>query len=389
MIEQLIDQAPCGYFSFYDDGTLLQVNTTLATILKHESEALAGMNVETIFTLPTRIFFQTHFFPMIKMHGHAEEIFISLLSRDGEHIPVLLNAQRMEWKQRPITCCAFIVVNNRKKFEDELIAARKAAEKALQENTSLLKAKEALQVQAEKLEQQMRLVNSQHHEAKQFSHVVTHNLKEPLRKILLYSSKLQAESNSPVLDKLIRAADQMKVVVSGLQQYVWLNEKTNEFTHVDLDALVVKAANQVRSEQGNDILVLHCESLSSLEGDAEQIELLLYHLLSNAVKFRRGGAANVNISATILKQNTFRSVEEKYKYEDYMRLEIKDEGIGFESVYKEHIFELFRKLHFTEGQGVGLALCKKIIDNHSGHIDAESQINVFTKIIVWLPLKQA
>src|SRR5687767_37522 len=95
MIEDLFDKSPCGYFCFSDDGNLIIVNQTLASILQYDKNSLTGKNVESIFTLPTRIFFQTHFFPMIRMHGHAEEIFISLLSSKGEHLPVLLNANRI------------------------------------------------------------------------------------------------------------------------------------------------------------------------------------------------------------------------------------------------------------------------------------------------------
>jgi signal transduction histidine kinase len=69
-------------------------------------------------------------------------------------------------------------------------------------------------------------------------------------------------------------------------------------------------------------------------------------------------------------------------------LEVVDEGIGFDLTYREHIFELFRKLHFSEGLGLGLALCKKVADNHHGFIEAESEINLFTKITAWFPLQQ-
>jgi sigma-B regulation protein RsbU (phosphoserine phosphatase) len=134
--------------------------------------------------------------------------------------------------------------------------------------------------------------------------------------------------------------------------------------------------------------VLVKDSLYKLEGDKEQSQLLFYHLFSNAVKFRKNHQARLSIHSTILKRNAFRSVEDKYEYKDYLRLEFKDEGIGFEPRYSEHIFELFRKLDLTPGQGLGLALCKKIADNHFGFIEAESVINKYTRIIVWLPLSQ-
>ncbi|MBA2746971.1 MAG: hypothetical protein H0U44_12160 [Flavisolibacter sp.] len=389
MTTEIFDNAPCGYFSFFDDGSICKVNQTITTILQHDKSSLEGSSVEKIFTLPTRIFFQTHLFPLIKMHGHAEEIFLSLLTRDGQHLPVLLNAKRIQWEETMLNCCVFIVVPNRKKFEDELLSSKKLAEKALHENTELIKAKMEIMQHAEKLDQQMHIVKTQNHELEQFNHVVTHNLKEPLRKILLYTGRLKNECDLPAMEKLVRASDQMKTVVTGLQQYVWLKEKSNEFISVDLNEVVENASSQLRSEFQTDPIELETDNLPSIQGDAAQLQLMLYHLLLNAVKFKKQEKAKVKIATTLLKQNQFRTLDDKYRYDDMVRLEVQDEGMGFDPIFKEHIFELFRKLHFNEGQGIGLALCKKIVENHSGSIEAESEVNLFTRIIVWLPAKQA
>jgi len=388
MTRHLLDSAPCGYFAFSDDGIIKYVNQTLADLLKRDTNELIGNNVESIFTLATRIFFQTHFFPLIKLQGFAEEIFISILGSDGQHLPVLLNARRVNFIDQTLTSCAFIVVPNRKKFEDELLLAKRLAEKALAENTALMQAKADLGLQAEQLDRQMQNVSRQNNELKQFSHVITHSLKEPLRKILLFTGKLNDEVSSPTMSKLLRSADQMRAVITGLQQYVWLNEKVNEFSQVDLNDIVVKASAQLFDEIDPKLLSVSYQNLHTLEGDADQLRLLFYHVLLNAVRFRKGDASSVTITSTVLKQNKFRSIEDRYKYENYLRLVIEDNGIGFDPKYKEHVFELFRKLDVTGGQGVGLALCRKIADNHHGFAEAESEINMFTRIIVWLPLSQ-
>jgi sigma-B regulation protein RsbU (phosphoserine phosphatase) len=388
MSEALLDKAPCGFFAFSDDGILSEVNDRLASILNYNKESLIGRNVESIFTISTRIFYQTHFFPLIKLQGHAEEIYITILTSDGEHLPVLLNAARVDFNNRKLTCCAFIVVPNRKKFEDELLLARKAAENALNENTALLQAKADLRSKTAHLDQQMEQVKRQNHELKQFSHVVTHNLKEPLRKILLFTNKLKTEVQSPTVTKLLRSTDQMKLVVGGLQQYLWLNEKVNEFTDVDLNEVLASATEQLFDEIDPALLSITSEPLNVLEGDKEQLVVLFYHIFSNAVKFRRNNQAQVRISSTILKRNIFKSVTDKYQYRDYLKLEFKDDGIGFHQMYSEHIFELFRKLDLTPGQGLGLALCRKIAENHLGFIEAESETDSHTRIILWLPITQ-
>jgi phosphoserine phosphatase RsbU/P len=388
MTEHILDKAPCGYFSFTDDSLILQVNDTLCSLLQYQTPELTGKNVESIFTISTRIFFQTHLFPLVKMQTYAEEIFLILLAKNGTHLPVLLNAKRMEWQQQTITACAFIVVPNRKKFEDDLVAARNTAETALRENTDLQKARMDIQQHAKQLELQMQLVKNQNYELQQFSHVITHNLKEPLRKILLYSSRMQETITSPDMEKLVRSSHQLLSVVTALQEYVWLNEKGNVFTKVSLNAVVQRAVQKLQPILAGAELDLHYNDLPFLTGDREQLELMMYHILLNAVKFRRGDQAEVTITSTILKQNRFALVEDRYNYEDYVRLEITDKGIGFDPVYSRHIFELFRKLHSGDGQGLGLALCKKIADNHGGSIEAHGSVDAFTTVTVLLPVYQ-
>jgi phosphoserine phosphatase RsbU/P len=386
-MEATFDQGPCAYFSFFDNGILNIVNETFCELLEYKKEDLYGRNVELVFTIATRIFFQTHFFPMIKMHGHAEEIFISLLTKTGQHLPVLLNAKRGELEGKASTACAFIVVANRKKFEDELVAAKKAAETALRENVQLIEAKKELQQHAKNLDEHIQLVKKQNNELKQLNHVLTHNLREPLRKILLYTERIKINNNASDLEKLSTASEQMREIVTGLQEYVWLNDLQSEFEIIDLE-LVIKKTLEKLGDEYPDQLILKRETLPSIKGDVRQIELLFYHILSNAIKFKKEEKASVELSVTIMQQNRFKGLENKYQYEDYIRLRFTDKGIGFDPLFKEEAFELFRKLRFQKGLGLGLALCKKIVQNHSGTIEANSKVNEGTIITVLLPLEQ-
>lgn len=386
MHEPLYENGPFGFFAFSDSGILITLNETATAELKYTRDQLQGSDVEKIFTLPTRIFYHTHFFPLVKMHGNAEEIFISLRCSDGEQLPVLLNARRMQWEEDTITCCAFVVVRNRKKFEDELVAARKTAEKALNENIELLRVKSELQEHASALDRRVQQVNRQNEELQQFSHVITHSLKEPLRKLLMFSTMLEGRPDDVNLSRMLRSAQQLSSIVAALQQYVWLNEKKNNFSEVDLNVIVAGAAKQIREESGSEVLNLKYGHLESVQGHADQLQLMMYHILANSVQFKKHETAGVTITTVIIKQNKFRNVEDKYKYEAFVKIEITDDGIGFENEYNKQIFELFQKLHNNAGQGLGLALCKRIAENHDGFIEAESVKGAFTRIIVWLPL---
>lgn len=388
MTDAFLDIIPCGYFSFSDDGNIIEVNETACSMLAAKPSGLMGKSVEDIFTIPTKIFFQTHFFPLVKMHGHAEEIYIDLVDRSGIEVPVLLNARRRLSQERYVTDCAFIVVHNRKKFEGELIAARKSAEKALLDNSDLIEAKVKLQEHAERLEEQLQIIARHYHDMQQINHAVTHNLKEPLRKILMFAGKIRESQSSPDLQRLLRSSQQMKSVVSALQEYVWLDEKEKDIRTLQLQEVIGTAATKVKQENETVTLNIQCDELPVITGDKEQLLILFYHLLSNAVKFRKAAQVDVFIRSTVLKKNLFQKLPGKYSYQDFVKLEIQDNGKGFDNQYKEHVFELFRKLHFEEGQGIGLSLAKKVVQNHGGFIEAESVPGESTRLIVFLPLKQ-
>ena len=391
MMDDFFENSPNGYFSFFDDGGLYVVNNTLCSLLRYEKHELQEKNVEFIFTLATRIFYQTHFFPLVKMHGHAEEIFISLRTKDSQDLPVLLNAKRVEGAN-PYTVCAFIVVPNRKKFEDELVSARNTAEAALRENSELVKVKLDLQQHMEQLDFQIQTVKNKNHELQQLNHVVTHSLREPVRKILVFTEKMQLQGIPKNVEenvtRLVKASQQLKAIVSGLQQYVWLLSAPNQFSHVNPGEIVQKVAKQLAEEYDPEILDLHVNDIPVIEADRDQLELLIYQIVSNAIKFKKTRPATVTITGTTIKLNTFRAVPEKYKYEDFLKLEIRDEGIGFDPQYRDNVFGLFKRLDYTKGQGLGLALCKKVAENHSGLIEAHGKTNEFTIITVFLPLAQ-
>lgn len=386
-------EAPCIYFSSSDEGTLLQVNGYLCTALHYLPEELEGQKIDTLFTLPTRIFQQTHFFPLLKMQGHAEEIFITLRQKNGDALPVLINAERIAVKDKTEYRYVGIVVHNRKKFEDELIAAKKTAEKALNENTALMQARQELQQRAEALEQQMQLTQKQNAELKQFSRVVTHDLQEPLRKMSIFASMLAADpfehDQKKIVERMDKAMWQMRSTISGLQKYVWLNETPPQLQTLYSEQLLLPIVNRLKEEHPAVELDVQLEAPFQLEGDEEQMALLFYELLSNAIRYRqKEGKALVNITTNTVQLNTFRHVEGKYHYSDFLRIQIKDGGIGFDAVYQSQVFELFKRLHPQSGRGIGLSLCKRVAENHQGSIQIQSRVNEGTTVSLFLPMHQ-
>ena len=389
-METYFDQAPGIYFATNDDGLLLEVNERFCAVLNYQMNELTGKKTDIFYTVATRIFQQTHFFPLLKMHGHAEEIYITLKKRNGDELPVLINAERKINNGNAVSLYTGIVVKNWKKFEDELIAAKKTAEAALNENSALLQAKKQIKLHSEALEQQMQIVKKQNEELKQFNRAITHDMQEPVRKLLVFSNMLcndnrQHEQKSLVA-KIARASDQMKNILSGLQQYVWLNETTSNMASIDLIKILLLIKQQLEKDFPEAELSVEAKNLPIFYGDWEQIHLLFYHLLSNAIRFRKDeDKAFVTISSEIIQLNQFHNIE-RYKYVDHLRIQVKDEGIGVNPQYANQAFDLFKRLHMNSGQGVGLSLCKKIVDNHYGNISIDSREGEGTLITILLPL---
>ncbi len=130
-MDQLLDNAPCGFLVFSDDGKIIEVNTTLLKLLGYGRDELHNLHLEKIFSVPGRIFYQTHFFPLLKLKRKVDEVYLSLRSKDGEDVPVLTNAQRRVGQDGKVfNDCVFVVIGQRNKYEVEILEAKKEAQKA-------------------------------------------------------------------------------------------------------------------------------------------------------------------------------------------------------------------------------------------------------------------
>lgn len=389
-MEAYLNEAPCLFFSSTADGRIVDVNETLCHSLGYSKEELTGQKLETIFSLSTRIFQQTHLFPLLKMQGFADEIYITLLARDQAMVPVLVNAKKQVVEGEEVFSHVGITVHNRKKFEDELIAARNAAERALTDNTALLQAKEELQKQTRLLDQQISLATKQNEELRQFSRIITHDVQEPLRKLFVFTDMLlqnkNSDENTRIIHKLQSFTQQMRAIVSGLQQYIWLTEIPPNHTDINLPELVIETKKAVEETAGVSICLV-TDNLPLIRGDREQLRFLFSELLTNAVRFRRTpDKVRLQFHADVVTQNSFRSVAGKYDYIAFNRLQLMDDGFGFDPAYKEKVFLLFKRLHSKSGRGVGLALCKKIMEIHGGSMAIDSMPGEGTTVSLLLPV---
>jgi sigma-B regulation protein RsbU (phosphoserine phosphatase) len=382
--------APCVYFVTKDDGILHEINDFACCELQYTRAEIVGYKIEKFLTVASKIFYQTHFFPLLRLNNIANEIYITLQKKDGGHLPVLLNAERKILEGVELNLFVGIIVHNRKKFEDELIAAKKAAEKSAYENRELLLAKQELHARTEELDNQIYLVKKHNEELRQFNKVITHDMQEPLRKISFYTSSLiqmpEKFDRGVYISKIYKVSNQMRDIISGLQQYVWLDEASIQINKVDLTSILNSVKQKLLHEFPGIELEVEISRLLDITVNYEQFQILLYHLLSNAIRFRKDiQHVSVKIEMNMLQKNQFRSVEDKYKYVEFVRLRFIDQGIGFNQEWANQVFDLFRKLHPESGRGLGLSICKKIVDNHKGMISIESKVNKGTIVTIDLP----
>ena len=394
-MNDLLNIVPCGILLFDDGGNILKANNTLEGLLGYSPRELEGKTIEGIFSVATRIFYNTHFFPLIRLHSRADEIFLTLRSKDGKDIPVLSNTIRRDNSGKFENVAVFMPLFERKKFEEELLQARRTAENALKENKDLQALTEMLERHTRELERQNQRILAVNQDLTQFNKIISHDLQEPIRKIRLFTSVITTTESDQLpdrskmaLSKIEKSTERLRKLTLGLQQYVNVDNEV-AFSVIDLNDCLANAASRVRASRDFHDFQLVSERLPSIEGYPAQLELLFYHLIDNAIQYRNPEQQLIiRIDHTLLEENIYRSLPDKYKFVEHVRIIFSDNGMGFDRQFKDYVFDLMKKIHLGgDGIGMGLALIKKIVSNHGGTISVDSQHGEGTQVVIVLPLR--
>lgn len=227
----------------------------------------------------------------------------------------------------------------------------------------------------------------------QFAYVASHDLQEPLRKIQTFSELSERNMHSPeiqkrYLQKINSSALRMTQLIKAVLNYSRLLKGGEEFSTIDLNAVVenIKTDLELLIEEKKAIIT--ATKLPVIKGIPLQINQLFLNLINNSLKFSDKTPV-INISARIISKNQLRKNLLAINETDYTELTFNDNGIGFEQQYADKIFSIFQRLHARQdyaGTGIGLALCKKIVENHGGFITVESEPEKGTSFFVYLPL---
>lgn len=229
----------------------------------------------------------------------------------------------------------------------------------------------------------------------QFAHVASHDLKEPVRKIRTYLGRLEKEYGATLppratefIQKMESATSRIYNMIDGVLLYSSVDALNDSVTHVSLNQVIadVLVDTEIAIEQKG--AHIQYGALPGLQGNPVLLYQLFYNLINNALKFSKAGVGpEIKISAKVISKTEIETAG-LLPSQNYVRVLIEDNGIGFEQSDAEDIFKTFKRLNSKdkfEGTGLGLALCKKIVERHGGAISATSEPEKGATFSVILP----
>lgn len=247
-------------------------------------------------------------------------------------------------------------------------------------------------LEMEKINNNLQTIND---ELESFNNIVSHDMQEPLRKIQMFISRIESDEIkklSPAaqgyFDRISFAANRMQNLMIDLGNYSQSVKGEKIFERVDLKGLVGKVVDMLPLEIEEHKVKIEIGQLPEIIGLPFQLQQLFVNLVSNAIKFGKEDETNL---IQIYLDESEKSEERdllRFPTEDFYKIVISDTGVGFEQQFATKIFKLFRTLKKAsqqKGTGIGLSICKRVMDNHNGFIFAQGKTNEGSKFILYFP----
>ena len=349
-IEDLYDNAPCGYLSSLPGGLIVKVNQTFLSWTGYRREDLVGRRrFQDLLTAGGRIFHETHYAPLLRMQGAVREIAVDVVCADGRRLPALINSVLKKDEEGTPLLVRTTVFNatDRKEYERELLRERQRAEQEARAKSDLIS-------------------------------MISHEIRTPLNAImgvghLLGMTELTAQQQKFV--RILRSSSESLLgLINDILDFskIEAGKVALEERSVDLRQLVHEIADnlRVKAEEKGVALAVHVDERmpAGVLGDPIKIGQVLTNLLSNAIKFTPNGS----VTATL-------QVRERIADAVAIDFQVADTGIGIAPDRLPHIFDEFTQANYDiglkyGGTGLGLTICKKLVELYGSHIAVESEL---------------
>lgn len=339
-LDPLLDTAPCGFFSLDDAGTVRIANTTLAELVGRSRDEIEGQHIDRLLSAAGRIFYTTHLFPLLRLHGHADELYLPLLRADGTELPVLATGATKMRDGESMHDLVIVPMRQRNQLEDELITARN----------------EALEASAAK---------------DRFLSIVSHELRTPLTGIAGYAELLMRERKGPLtpeqrqyVERIRDAAQYQVELIEDILDFAALDGKRRALAPIPVSIedvlarmesiLAVRASDEERTIERQPK-----PAPGAVRADRRAMQQILLNIGMNAIKYSPRGTP----IAIAVEPHAGRIL-----------IHVRDKGAGIASDQLEKIFEPFVQLSggsgatSKKGVGLGLAISRDLARAMRGEI---------------------
>lgn len=354
----LVDAAPTAMIMIGRDGRIVLVNRECERLFGYSRDELLGALIEMIVPERSRArhpalreSYQQD--PETRRMGAGRDL--TAVRKDGSEFPVEIGLNPIRTDQGDFVLSVVVDLTERKRHEDEKQRLNEILECRVQERTI-------------ELEHSNAALERSNMELQQFAYIASHDLQSPLRSIAGFTQLLQRRTHGKFdeqaeswLKLIVDATGRMQALISDLLQYSRIETRAEPFEPISMNAAFHDAVGFLEAAIGDSAAKVTADELPTVIGDRMRLVQLFQNLIGNGIKYRGKETPRVHVSVE--------------RCDDEWIFSVRDHGIGIDPKHHERIFEIFKRLHTQQqypGTGIGLAVCRRVVQRHGGRIWVES-----------------